>query len=546
MVMLALMLVLLLAFAGYSVDVGNWNVQRNEVRTAAEAAALGGVSFLPDDPTTARLTALRLAAHHGYGADDVTVEVGDAPNQLRVTIEHEFDNYFVRVIGLMTKTVTETAVAEFEQPVDMGSPEFVLGNDPDTGARPDFWLSIAGDDVDKALGDRFATRSCSAGTGACAAGTNVEWSPAGYTYAVRVTDTSQPLRIQAFDPAWVWTGSSCNIPNWPTAAEIAILQAEALTSPLIPDDWYDDAATRLAGGPGEFCTGDDRPGASGPATTFQVRLPDDSPWDDLDNPVVNTGSCKPTTFPAYEPTSIYQAPTESIFELLEPGGGNDWQVQDNGTVTFAEVFRRWYTICELSPGPWLREGDYIVQVSTDGGPGQNRFALRAGPPTADGGVSDVGQSLFSRGRMPVFVNSSDADTRFFLARVPPSSEDRVLRVSFFDIGDASAPGTLSIVPGADSTLTAFTNCTFTMNDVPLPSTNCALTNVWDANGFDGQIVQVDVTIPGISHPTTPYDCDETLPGRCWVSIRAQFAGGITDATTWTAELIGDAVRIIPE
>ena len=35
MVLLALTFTLLLAFAGYSVDAGNWNLHRNETRTAA-------------------------------------------------------------------------------------------------------------------------------------------------------------------------------------------------------------------------------------------------------------------------------------------------------------------------------------------------------------------------------------------------------------------------------------------------------------------------------------------------------------------------------
>jgi len=59
-------------------------------------------------------------------------------------------------------------------------------------------------------------------------------------------------------------------------------------------------------------------------------------------------------------------------------------------------------------------------------------------------------------------------------------------------------------------------------------------------------VQATVDVPAIDDPVTPYDCDVTDPDDCWVTVRAQFAGGITDATTWTAELIGDSVRIIPE
>ncbi len=377
LVMLSLCMVLLLAFAGFSVDLGNWNLQRNEVRSVAEAAALGGVAFLPDDFTTARLTAEALAEAQGVDRSEVTVALGSAPNRLRVTVTREVENYFVRVIGMDTRTISETAEAEFEQPVDMGSPTIVLGNDPDTGWSPDYWLSIAGRGVDKALGDRFATRNCTFGTAGCAGPNNTEWDPSGYHYSVRVTDATQPLRIQVFDPAWVWTGSACNIPDFPTPAEIAALVASSGTHPHIPAGYYDDAATRYAAGPGDYCMGDDLPGLTGPATTFTVRLPDTSPWDDTDNPIVPVSSCSPVTFPAYTPESIYLPPTESIFDLLTEGGDTEWQVRDDGTFTFAEVFRRWVTICEIPPGPWLRTATTSCRSRPTTAPA--RTGSRSGP-----------------------------------------------------------------------------------------------------------------------------------------------------------------------
>lgn len=553
LVMVSLLMTLLLAFAGYSVDLGNWNLHRNDIRSAAEAAALGGVAFLPDDFATAKITAEAVAAAQGIDPSEVTVSLGSAPNRLRVTVTREVENYFVRVIGFDTRTISETAEAEFEQPVEMGSPTIVLGNDPDTGWSPDYWLSIAGQGVDKAFGDRFATRGCSTGTFGCSPGwtvghatTNTEFTGSGYAYTVRVTDPTQPLRIQVFDPAWVWTGSTCNVPDFPTEAEIAALVASSGTHEYIPAGYYDDAAVRYASGPGDFCTGDDLPGSWGPTTTFSVRLPDTSPWDDTDNPVIVQPDCSPRSFVPHMPDSPFRAPTESIFDLLTQGGDDHWQVRDDDFFSFAEVFRRWVTICELEPGPWLTEGDYVVSVQTDGGPGQNRFSLRAGTPDAAGGVIDGGQSLYSRQRLPIFVNTDDADTSFYLVRVPPSSNPRLLRVSFFDIGDASASGTLTIQPPPDSGLTVFSDCEFVLGAATTASTNCSLGGVLDSNGYDGQVVEADVTIPAIDDPTSPYDCTIGDPDSCWVTVRVQFPGGITDATTWTAELIGDSVRIIPE
>lgn len=367
LVMLSLMFVLLMLFAGYSVDAGNWNLHRNETQTAAEAAALGGVAFLPEDLANAMITAEQIALRHGYSSSQVAVVLGDGDNQLKVTITEDVSNYFVRVIGMDATSIVSSATAEFEQPVEMGSPEYILGNDPETGYAPDYWLSIAARGVRKDLGDRFNTRRCINGLTANCSGTwSQEYDSSGYKYAVPVTDPTVPLRIQIFDPAWVWTGSTCNIPNWPTGAELAMLESYEALYPEIPAGYYSALTppARYAGGDGPYCVGDDRPGPSGPATRFRVRLPDDSPWNDNNNTVVNISGCRPETFPAYEPTSIYAAPTQSIAELLDPtiGADTEWEVVNDGTFTFAEVFRRWVTICEINPGSWLQEGDYIIQV----------------------------------------------------------------------------------------------------------------------------------------------------------------------------------------
>ncbi len=90
----------------------------------------------------------------------------------------------------------------------------------------------------------------------------------------------------------------------------------------------------------------------------------------------------------------------------------------------------------------------------------------------------------------------------------------------------------------------FPDCDFTLDGVPIASAGCALSNVWDANGYDGQLVETTVTVPSQNDPLNPYWCDVSDPNDCWVTVRAQFPGGITDSTTWTANLIGDAVRII--
>jgi hypothetical protein len=152
--------------------------------------------------------------------------------------------------------------------------------------------------------------------------------------------------------------------------------------------------------------------------------------------------------------------------------------------------------------------------------------------------------------LPIYANTNDADISFFLARVPPSSGERVLRVSFWDIGDAAPPGgTLSINPPAGSIgVGYFPNCTYELGGIAFdPGTsNCSIPNVLDSNGYGENLVEIEVTIPSENDPDPnhAYSCNVNDPNDCWVTVRAQFPGGITDSTTWTAELIGDAVRLV--
>ena len=63
----------------------------------------------------------------------------------------------------------------------------------------------------------------------------------------------------------------------------------------------------------------------------------------------------------------------------------------------------------------------------------------------------------------------------------------------------------------------------------------------DSNGYGEQVVEATVTIPSQNDAVNPYWCDVSDPNDCWVTVRAQFSGGMTDATTWTANLIGDGL-----
>src|SRR5262249_44133247 len=144
-----------------------------------------------------------------------------------------------------------------------------------------------------------------------------------------------------------------------------------------------------------YCTGDNKINADNtitdllqklPTTVFTVRGPDDSPWDNTNNPIITTcgGYTNPHSFLPYE-GSLGQAIQRNL----------------NGV---GSSFRQWVPLCQVPAGS-VQLGDYIIQVQTDGqtgtstspGAGHNRFSMRAGFVPGTGLPNSTGVSIFASG-----------------------------------------------------------------------------------------------------------------------------------------------------
>ena len=119
-VLVALLLpVVLLGMAAVAVDISWWYVKSAQVQKAADAAALAGVTYMPQDFASATSTAKATARSNGYPGSrsgyvsTVTVSKTSTPSELRVTIRDEFDNFFGQVLGRSRMTIERTAVAAF-------------------------------------------------------------------------------------------------------------------------------------------------------------------------------------------------------------------------------------------------------------------------------------------------------------------------------------------------------------------------------------------------------------------------------------------------
>jgi hypothetical protein len=567
----ALMLVVLIVFAGVAVDVGNWYFVGNKAQKAADAGALAGAVFLPSDPGNGFSVARNTVEANGFSStlgDTVAAVQASRPNQMRVTVTRSVGNYFLGLIGINKTTITRTAVGEFQGPIPMGSPDNHVGIDPETGADPDYWINVAAPNATKREGDRYSAKLCDdtvAGCSTAKSPPNTEYSQDGYSFAVRVNAISagKPLVFQVFDPEYAYVGDHCSNVTFPTAAQLKALASQAPTgSP--PAGFYSDAAARYvgtdAGHAANWCTADMNVGAPGSPelTTFIVRKPDATPFNDFDNPVISTGTCRPVQVPGYD---LSTGPT--LLQRLTPGDGvpigdpdsvydpsNNWRA---GGLTFTETFRRWVSVCKLPAGSSdITTGDYILQIRSNAAPGaplaydptvatigHNRLALRVGFQNGSGTLSGASINIFGNGKLPIYANAADtgsATTTFYLARLLPSGGDRVLQVPLYDMGDASVAGTLELL-GPDGR--NWTGCTFKRDfSTDVVSSNCQLTGVSAGAGYNGRIVTIVAPVP------SSYTCDPTDPDDCWFKIRASFAGGVYDTTTWQAFVQGDPVHLI--
>ena len=260
-ILTAVLIPVLILLTALAVDVGRWYVEAAKIQKAADAAALGGVTYMPNNfgdasstSGTAQATARSISAVNGFpnsGRSSVAAfNPAGYPTRLGVTVSSTVNNLFGAIFGNPTTTIARTAVADYAAPTIMGSPCNALGNQPVStlgaalpngsviqtsstlcSTNPGYWLRMAGPATYKSNGDRYATKGCSttpAGNDPfCVSNLNTDYSDGsgslGYLFTIRVTQAAidangGPLTLypQVYDPAYIDTGSTCSSGPSPT------------------------------------------------------------------------------------------------------------------------------------------------------------------------------------------------------------------------------------------------------------------------------------------------------------------------------------------
>ncbi|MBM6405948.1 hypothetical protein JQN72_17030 [Phycicoccus sp. CSK15P-2] len=521
-VLTAIMLTVLVGLSAFAVDVGHWYLVGQQQQRAADAAALAGVTSLPDDPSSAYTKARTYATANGFtsGAASATVtptRVGST--QLKVEVSQTVDNFFGGLLGLSQTTVARHAIAEFAGPVPLGSPCNRFGDDPDPGgtasascaAAGNFFAMVGNRGTLKHNGDAFQNDTCSSGVDGCTGGVNTDFDPDGYFYTVTVRQPVSNLTIEAFDPAHVVTGGTCTTNNLGGASALR-------ASDTVPGD----PATRYQTGAGDWCTGDSAFSSGDKLTTrFSVRAPGGNPWDPTSWPAI--GGCQQT----------FQGFNGDLSKVLKKDT-DEYKARTD----VAQNFRRWVQLCRVNGV--VQPGTYAVQVKTnglgsDGENAHNRFSLRAYG--SNSGDKDK-ISVAGYGKMALYANTPSGTSTFYLARIPSNSSGQLFHVDLFDVGDgAKGSSRMTVLPPAE-TGGSFSGCTGS-GPVTGSLSGCRV-YLTSPDSFNGKWQRITVPIP------SSYSCSDTSATGCWVRLQFYYGSDSnpTDTTSWTATLEGDPIRLV--
>jgi Flp pilus assembly protein TadG len=115
--LMALFMTSLLGMTAFAIDLGNWYQVRRELQGSVDAAALAGASQLPVGTSTALSVAQQQYAKNGKATDSVTSTITSdmtSNDSVTVTASRTVNNFFAKVFGISTTTITVSARATVE------------------------------------------------------------------------------------------------------------------------------------------------------------------------------------------------------------------------------------------------------------------------------------------------------------------------------------------------------------------------------------------------------------------------------------------------
>ncbi|MEZ5176207.1 MAG: pilus assembly protein TadG-related protein [Acidimicrobiia bacterium] len=524
LILVAASLFVIMGMGALAADYGWLYFNQLNTRKAAEAAALAGVVHMPlpncgtpDVGTDPHTTALDIASRNGYSSASgasVSPSLGGTCAQLTVNISRPIDTFFLRVFGIDSLTVSQTATAEQLPPLKLGSDEPYLGEDPETAGRNrNFFVAISGEDRRKNQGDAVAAQRRENGN------SNPEYRKPSYHYAFEIPEGSSiaggSVQVQIYDPQAHDAGGVANSgPNANT------------------NDWlYDDSGSTVQDDGWES------------QTRFIVYKPDESPNQWLDNDQQVAG-CNDTFRGRSDAYGEEHASYNSAWE------------------------DEWVTLCTISP---VETGIYVVEVTSDYDSGVgtdmiNGFSIRGATAAGSPIMSSSDLQVYGLGAMSLWQFDTGSNPVFKVARLDEVYAGSRLVISLWDVSDIGSNASIEFVgstslggtpPGSEPI-----NCQVrTLSDNVRVLENVGVPQGgWgpDSNGGDGTTCKLNFSNGQYNNDWVQFQFDvppdyecpagtgssPAAPG-CWIFVSYSVSGSITDRTVWAAAIDGQPIHLVP-
>ncbi len=495
-VFIALVLVVMLIFAAFTVDFGSWYTRSAEIKRAADAAALAGVVWMPEFDQ-AQQYALATAAKNGFvnGQNNISVSVEDVPNnnrQLRVTIRDAKAKQFFSRLVTQSQSIGRSSLAEYVLPVPLGSPKNTFGTgDLLSGSdRENFWAAVSGYCSGHESGDKkmakYESYSTSSSTSACqpngSPSSDDDYDPDGYLYAIDLPTNQSSLKLDVYDGEYNRDQST------------------------VPQD-------------GELVNNQTI------TTTYKIYDRNPTPLD-LSNLTLLSTVTVTTNQSSYT---------------------NQWVRLHTWTNPKAGQY-------------YVRVLTNASGTETVNSRGSNGFGLRAFTGSSFSTCSTISTAsnynancpqVHAVSDMSIFANLSGTTADFYLAQIDPIHAGKTMRINMFDSGEGANSLQILDPNGNPAAFSWSTPC----NPPTPPTGGCSgtatgsnpllsvsgtgtqpYTGLQSTSKYNDRFITIDIPLP--SNYTTVYG------GKVWWKVRYGVGSSPTDRTTWSVNIVGDPVHLL--
>lgn len=498
MAMTALLLIPLMIFAAFSVDIGAWYAHAARAQRASDAAALAAVVYMPDYGS-AQSAALDQAARNGFvdGVDGVVVTVTAIGSySVHVDIEAESPAYFGRVVmdGI---TLTRGATAEYVTPVPMGNPTSSIGTgDLDlqgTNAPANYHLNTHAHSTPVEYGDLLNSGPIT---------TNPYYLDVGYIFEVE-----KPAGVEV--QVQVLHSGECKRPNWPDSRG----EYHAGTVPHIEFDLYQADNTPITHIDNIV-----------PANQFGAQYLTD-----------HTGNVKGDSVGASCP------------DFLADGSWDDPKWLTMWTIPAGAQAGKWYLTSGSPSGSTSHKNMYGLRTLSSNLPGGQEYCSTLQPATVTFGNCATINAL---GRMSVYIGENRNDpsvsttaASFYFAEIDAIHAGKTMQIELWDPGEGS--NYLQFLD-PNGQIMPFRYRTQDRWGTPVAAwVDTAAVCPWDGStshcmpaAHHDRIVIIEILLEDPAGGV--YTCNGS---DCWWQVNYVSTANVNDTTTWSVKIIGNPIHL---